>query len=228
MELELLKALHQLHFYDQSSEEEAFQLAEAWGLCRLDEAKVTRAGEQFMDCSGKVDREVLSFLPVVDDLPARAALIGASRVLLRNYAEALQGGDGVEFTRALIPCAFESQVQEEDAYRFYAAAAGLCAQLSAGQLPGCIAEEIIMLSLMGVASSMMEESDRLTGEQAKQSEEAMGELTSRLGDNYALSLHKMKEPGDAALYSQQEGADLRFESWFEPLWGRASTGYLGP
>lgn len=213
-----------------TEESEVLEAAQAYGLCRLKEGPLlTRAGQQFLDCQGRVEHAMLHFLPVIDDLAGRAAVAAAGRTLLKSFADALSAGQGVQFAGALVPEAFEPQLNEQDAYRLYAACAGLCSSLACGELPSCLAEELALVALIGIASDHLQESPALSESQALKATQALGSLLEALGDSHALMLHEMQEPADAAVLNADPsfGFDLRFEAWFEPMWGRAPIGYLG-
>jgi hypothetical protein len=189
---------------------------------------LTHAGEQFLAMRGDIDHDTLFFLPdVIDDLHARSALIAAGAELVTRFRRALLDGAEVDHARALVPPAFAEAVTARLAYDLFASAVALMARLSAGDPPGCIAEEILAVRLLEIAEARLEqdvEAGSLGAEAADTAGKAARGLFELFEDDHVLGLFEMHEPSDAA--ASGKGADQRLETWFRPFGGTAATGYL--
>ena len=114
---------------------------------------LTRAGQQFLAIRGDICLDALYFLPdTIDDLHARAALLEAGGALVDEYRTALLAGRGPAHARELVPPAFADVIDARMTYDLFAAAVALIARLSAGDPAGCIAEEILAVRLIEIAT----------------------------------------------------------------------------
>ncbi len=196
------------------------------------------AGRQYLARCGDVPRAVLRFLPgEVDDLNAREALLVAGTIVVDEFRYHLLRGRAVEYAEGLVPPAFEQALTERLALDLFAAAVALMARFSDGRPAGCVAEEIVAVSLIEGAKVQLEirrDSGELTEAEA---DSAAAAATSGLfelfEDDDVLDLFEMSEPGDAAVaghssVNREAGiADQRVESWFVPFTWTIPTGYLG-
>lgn len=193
-------------------------------------------GRQYLSLKGRVDAEVLRFLPVyIDDLNTRRALLKGGIGLVDEFRHAINKGDGREFSREMSPSAFKPLIDDGVALDLFAAAVALMARLSAGKPAGCVAEEIVAVSLMGQAEAWLEmehgegkiDVDGLVAARAH-----LQGLFGLFQDGDVLKLFQMKEPADVAVsqddpISIQLGVvDQRVEAWFRPFGGVPLTGYL--
>ena len=194
------------------------------------------AGRQYIAAEGDVDDDVLALLPhVIDDLHARRALLLCGGVLVDEFRGALLNGGGVEHARQLVPPAFAAAVDDALALDLFAAAVALLARLSAGEPAGCVAEEVIAVSLIEAARSWLEleaDSGALAADDARRATDELTGLFELFEDDDVLQLFDMREPGDAAVRGHSELShhlgvvDQRLEAWFAAFDGTASTGYL--
>ncbi len=204
------------------------------GLEEEEPPMVLPAGQQYLARGGEVSRDLLRFMPrTVDDLNAREALLSAGTVLVDEYRDHILRGRGVEYAEEIVPPAFAQAVSERLALNLFAAAVALLARLSDGRPAGCVAEEIVAVSLIEGVQYQLDMSD-LTVDEAKAAEvAAKNGLFELFEDDDVLDLFDMEEPSDAALaghsrINQEAGiADQRMESWFKPFNWTVSTGYLG-
>ena len=214
---------------------------ETFGLVELGApgaAPVLRhAGRQYLARSGAVPRWQLHFLGgTIDDLDARAALLRAGTIVIDEFRAQLLSGNGVQYAaHEIVPPAFAQAVSERIALDLYAAAVALMARLSADEPAGCVAEEIVAVSVIQEAQGWLEDLEAgggLDAEQAQAASAEMNELFALFQDDDVLDLFAMAEPADAALalhdpVKQQLGfVDQRVQSWFEPFGWTAPTGYL--
>jgi hypothetical protein len=169
----------------------------------------------------------------VDDLNAREALLSAGTVLVDEYRDHILRGHGVEYAEEIVPAAFAQAISERLALNLFAAAVALLARLSDGRPAGCVAEEIVAVSLIEGVQHQLDMSD-LTVDEAKAAEAAAKNgLFELFEDDDVLDLFEMEEPSDAAVaghsrVNQEAGiADQRMESWFKPFKWTVSTGYIG-
>jgi hypothetical protein len=112
----------------------------------------------------------------------------------------------------------------------------LMVRLGNGDPAGCVAEEIVAVSLLTEDEALLRERDQELGDEAV--EHAVGELRGLFElfqDDDVLRMFEMVEPADAALGGQDPVnvamgvADQRIEAWFDPFGGIAATGHLsGP
>ena len=206
------------------------------GLDGPDRPILLHAGRQYLARRGAIEEDVLRFLPqVIDDLDARQALIAAGTIVVDEFRTALRSGHAIDHARWLVPPAFAEAVDEELALELYAASVALIARLSAGAPAGCVAEEIVAVSLIEKATAWLE----LRGEAGELDAAEIGQATSELRgffelfeDDDVLNLFEMEEPADASLarhdpVNQHMGvADQRIEAWFDPFSWTTATGYL--
>ncbi len=178
------------------------------------------AGSQYLERHGRVDHEVLHFLPrVLDDLATREALLLAGTVVVDEFRAAVLDGRAVEHARDVVPPAFEAAVDERLALDLFAAAVALMARLSEGAPAGCVAEEVLAVTLIEEARLLLEirkDEGMLAEEAEHHAREELRELFELFEDDEVLGLFSL--PGPAA------GEDV--ESWFDPFGGTAPTGYL--
>jgi hypothetical protein len=221
--------------------EQEYELLDATGLVLpAPEAalppRLLRAGRQYLASNGNVSTAVLRFLPhTVDDLVARQALLDAGTMLVDEFHAALLNGDGVGHARELVPPAFADAVTPGVALDLFAAAVALMVRLSDDRPAGCVAEEILAVTLINEATAWIElarDADRLDGEAAHVAVATLHGLFELFEDDDVLNLFDMREPADAAVqghsdHNRQLGvADQRVEAWFTPFGGVAPTGYL--
>lgn len=178
------------------------------------------AGSQYLDRRGRVDHEVLRFLPrVLDDLATREALLLAGTVVVDEFRAAVLDGRAVEHARDVVPPAFEGAVDERLALDLYAAAVALMARLSEGAPAGCVAEEVVAVTLIDEARLVLEirkDEGMLTEGAEHHAREELRELFELFEDDEVLGLFTVAGPVG--------GEDL--EAWFDPFGGTAPTGYL--
>jgi hypothetical protein len=214
----------------------------AHGLVLLSEEEpdappiLTRAGSQYLDRRGRVEPDVLSFLPrYVDDLNARAALIEEGRILVDEFRAAILDGRLVDHARGLAPPAFAEAVDGRIALGLFAAAVALMARLSCGRAAGCTAEEIVAVSLIDDCAAWFErELDRgsIGAADVRPGLDAVRGVYSLFQDDDVLDLFEMEEPADAALAGHSSlnrmmgVVDQRLEAWFRPFGGVQATGHL--
>lgn len=220
--------------------EELERVGLAWFEFEEDGRKVfphlTTAGSQYLAAKGEIPAEILYFLPgTLDDLNARRALVVGGGILVDEFRYALLHGDGVEHAKQLVPDAFVGAVDEGLALNLFAAAVALMARLSSNSPAGCLAEEIVAVTLIREASAWIDiqmEEGELSGEEAEEASAQLSCIYDLFGDSDVLYLFEMEEPADAALaghsmINRMAGvADQRLEAWFEPFWTAAATGYL--
>jgi hypothetical protein len=197
---------------------------------------LTRAGSQYLARKGRVDPDVLGFLPrYVDDLNARSALLDRGTVLVDEFSIAILDGRLVEHACDLAPAAFAQAIDERIALDLFAAAVALIARLSCGVAAGCVAEEIVAVSLLEDAAvwfDMELERGRIAPEDVAPGIDALQGVFSLFEDDDVLDLFAMEEPADAALaghspINRQTGVvDQRIEAWFRPFGGVVRTGHL--
>jgi hypothetical protein len=195
-----------------------------------------KSGRQFLAGRPAVHRDVLRFLPrVVDDLNARQALLSAGTILVDEFRAAFLDGDPVEHARALMPPAFASAVDERVALDLYSAATALLARLSDGAAAGCVAEEIVAVSLIEEARTWLElrcDDGLLNADEERAAADELSGLFELFQDDDVLEMFAMKEPADAAMaghdpINQQLGVvDQRLDAWFDAFGWTAPTGYL--
>lgn len=133
------------------------------------------------------------------------------------------------------PSAFEPLIDDGVALDLFAAAVALMVRLSAGKPAGCVAEEIVAISLMGQAEAWLEMEHGEGKIDPDELAAARAHLQSLFGlfqDDDVLKLFQMKEPADVAV-SQDDPiniqlgvVDQRVEAWFRPFGGVPLTGYL--
>ncbi len=197
---------------------------------------VPRAGHQFLDSGGRVDDEILRFLPgTIDDLHARAALLTGGSRLVHSFRDAVIAGEAVGFARsAIAPTAFHPALDEALATDLFAAAVALMARLSGENPAGCVAEEIVAVRLVVEAKCDIETArleGELSDEDAAAAESAVDDLFDLFDDDDVYFLFQMHEPGDAALAEDGDTnealgvVDQRLISWFAPFTGAAPTGH---
>lgn len=197
---------------------------------------LTRAGSQYLARKGEIRDEVLHFLAkTIDDLHGREALLRGGTILIDEFRHQLIQGGAVSHARQLVPEAFEAAVDERLAVDMFAAAVGLIARLSCDCPAGCVAEEIVAVTLLETAEAHIDsrrEAGELDEEEARSAERSLRGIFALFEDDDVLDMFDMQEPGDAALaghtwFNQQAGvADQRVEAWFRPFGGTAGTGHL--
>ncbi len=219
---------------------EAFEFVEATGLGSLGgeglSAGIQHAGEQYLALNGEIDPDVLSFLPnYVDDLHARRALISAGTVLVDEFRGALVSGRAVEYAQDLVPEAFAPAVTDFIAVQMYSASVALLVRLSDERPAGCVAEEIIAVSLVGNGEAWLDmeaETGVITAEEAEAATPILRGLFALFEDDDVLDMFEMEEPADAAVAGHSETnrqlgvADQRVQAWFRPFSWTIQTGYL--
>ena len=188
------------------------------------------AGRQFLAEKASVPHDVLRFLPrVIDDLRAREALLAAGTILIDEFRAAWLDADPDEHARELVPAAFAAAVDERVALDLYAAAVALMARLSEGVPAGCVAEEIVAVSLIEQARTWLElraDDGELTAEELEAARQEFQGLFEFFEDDDVLAMFDMAEPADAALaghdqINEQLGVvDQRLETWFDPFGSR--------
>lgn len=203
------------------------------GLDEGDTPMLLDAGRQYLKRQGDVPREVLRFLPrTIPDLHAREALIHAGTTLVNEFRYQLLHGDAVDHAAQLVPPAFAQAVDQGLALDFFAATVALMARLSDGKPAGCVAEEIVAVSLIEDAKAHLEMQE-LTEDEITFATQAIDDLFDLFEDDDVLSLFEMSEPSDAALaghdpLKRELGVvDQRIEAWFKPFSWTIPTGYLG-
>lgn len=217
------------------------QLIERYGLAysgwgEVDEPFLRDSGRQYLKLKGQVDSDILRFLPVhVDDLNARRALLRGGSVLVDEFRYAISRRDGPAFAREIAPPAFAPLVDDAVALDLFAAAVALMARLSAGAPAGCVAEEIVAISLIGRAEAWLDMEHDLGEIDADGFRAAQAELQGLFAlfqDDDVLKLFEMKEPADAAVSRhnpidvQLGVVDQRMEAWFRLFAEVPPTGYL--
>jgi hypothetical protein len=195
------------------------------------------AGSQFLALRGDVDDDDLRFLPeVVDDLRARGALRAAGTKLVDEFRAAILQGAAREHAADLVPPAFRAAVGQRLALDLFAATVALVSRLSAGAPAGCVAEEIVSVTLISDAvawlKARMDVGEITEAAYTAAVEELQGCLYEFYGDDDVLTLFEMAEPADAAVaghdtVNQQLGVvDQRIEAWFHAFGGTAETGHI--
>jgi hypothetical protein len=195
------------------------------------------AGSQYLELKGAVAPEVVNFLPrQIDDLHARGALLHAGTVLVDEFRVAILQGRGVAHAQELVPDAFVEAIDEMRALDLFSAGVALMARLSAEEPAGCVAEEVLAVTLIGGAQAWLEMQAEAGDLDAEAATSAAGEVHGGLFDFFqdddVLDMFQMREPSDASVAlgsarNQQLGiADQRVEEWFKPFGGVAPTGYL--
>jgi hypothetical protein len=197
---------------------------------------LTRAGSQYLEFKGKVPDETLHFLPkTIDDLYARRALLHGGTVLVDEFRYQVAHGRAVFHAQGLVPDAFTRAVDGAMAINLFAAAVSLMARLSCDHPAGCLAEEILAVTLLDNAAVWIEmetEKGNVTAEDAQPALAALRGIFNLFEDDDVLKLFEMDEPSDAALaghslINRQMGVvDQRVESWFRPFGPVPETGYL--
>jgi hypothetical protein len=188
-------------------------------------------------CLGCVfDDDALGFLPrTIDDLFARRALLCGGSVLVATFRGDLIAGKGVEHPREMVPPAFDRAVDEGMARNLFAAAVSLMTRLSTEQPAGCVAEEVIAVSLIKEARAWLEleaDSGELSARTAAAAIDVLPDLFALLEDDDVLRMFDMREPADAALdgvrtpHCRSVSPISDWRAWFIPFGGVAPTGYL--
>lgn len=225
------------------SHEEASDLVESIDRCGLaltgqdgESPRLLSAGRQYLERGGNVDDAVLEFLPmVIDDLDAREALLNAGTIMVEEFREAISAGGAVEHAREVVPEAFAAAVTEPLALRLFAAAVALTVRLSNGRPAGCVAEEILAMTMLGDARvwlDMKVEEGALGASAARDAGAHLSGIFELFGDDDVARMFHMAEPADAALAGHSElnhqlgVVDQRLEAWFLPFGGTAPTGHL--
>jgi hypothetical protein len=196
------------------------------------------AGSQYLAARGNVPRADVAFLSdVIDDLHARAALRIGATVLVDQFRGAATGGELVGHARQLVPPAFVGAVDLSIAVDLFAAAVALTVRLGLGYPAGCLAEEILSVEILDIASGHLEAqhvSGELTADEAGRARQELRGIFELFEDDDVLDLFDMAEPADAAVAghswtSQQMGkVDQRLESWFRPFGFVSPSGYYLP
>jgi hypothetical protein len=194
------------------------------------------AGRQYISRGAAVPRDELWFLPqTIDDLNARRALLLAGRTLVDEFRAEVLNDAGVEYARRLVPSGFATAVDERLALDLYAATVALMARLSNGHPAGCVAEEIVAVALIGMATMLLEmdvDEETLTDDEASAAVDELRSLFELFEDDDVLAMFDMEEPADAAVAALDPGrletgvVDQRLEAWFRPFGGASPTGYL--
>jgi hypothetical protein len=197
-----------------------------------------RAGRQYLQRGGRVDRRVLEYLPhTINDLHAREALLRAGTTLVDQFRAATLAGSGVEHAQTIVPEGFERAITPRIALDLYGAAIALTVRLSNEAPAGCVAEEILAVELIEEARDRLDaelEARRIDKEDAAAAVAALPSLFELFEDDDVLALFVMEEPADAALAAHTPHhrllgvVDQRVEAWFEPFEWAAPTGYLQP
>ncbi len=214
---------------------EGYGLAHSgWG--EVDEPFLRDSGRQYLRVKGQVDHDILRFLPAhIDDLNARRALLRGGSVLVDEFRYAIGRRDGPRFAREIAPPAFAPLIDERVALDLFAAAVALMARLSAGAAAGCVAEEIVAISLIARAEAWldMEQSQReIEADEFAAAQAQLQGLFALFEDDDVLKLFGMQEPADAAVSRhdpidvQLGVVDQRMEAWFRPFSEVPPTGYL--
>jgi hypothetical protein len=127
------------------------------GLKNAQPPRLLRAGHQYMAVDGAVSDSVLGFLPrTIDDLHARRALLHGGTILVDEFRGAILQGRAVGHARMLVPDAFIPRVTAEIAIDLFAACVALTTRLSEERPPGCIAEEIMAVTLLDDARAWLD------------------------------------------------------------------------
>jgi hypothetical protein len=215
------------------------RLLRAWGLVlapseeSIQDAVVNDAGDQFLAREGHVSTRTLYFLSsTVDCLDARAALREATFVLLDEFTGAIADGRLLRYACEVAPPAFAQAVDEPLAARFFAAAAALVVRLGEGRPAGCVAEEVLAVRLIEIASDLLDEDDDLADDETRIAHGQLRGVFELFEDDDVLDMFRMQEPSDAALAGhsprnlQMGIADQRLSEWFEPFGGVVRVGHL--
>jgi hypothetical protein len=199
-------------------------------------ALMLRAGEQYLDLRGEVERDVLAFLPaVLSDLHAREALLRAGTIIVDEFRYAVVSGREIEHAQELVPPAFVGAVDRKLAVDLFAASIALLARLSADEPAGCVGEEIVAISLLSEARAWLEmraERDEISRDAQRDASSDLEGLFELFQDADVLRMFEMQEPADAAVardswIDEAAGiADQRVSAWFLAFGGTATTGYL--
>ena len=133
-------------------------------------------------------------------------------------------------------------VFDEDALRFLPrtiddlfARRALLSRLSTEQPAGCVAEEVIAVSLINEARAWLEleaDSGEFSARTAAGAIDVLPDLFALFEDDDVLRMFDMREPADAVIDGVSDAAlwlgvaDQRLEAWFIPFGGVAPTGYV--
>jgi hypothetical protein len=193
------------------------------------------AGSQYLAAEGRFSHEQLRFLPVViDDLHTRGALLAAGTRLVDEFRSALLRREAVTHARDLVHAAFVPAVNEMLAINLFAASVALMCRLSSGEAAGCLAEEILAVEVLELASSQLELGVKrgvLTPDELMHAREELRSIFELFEDDDVLDLFDMQEPSDAVVaqhgtvHQQMGKVDQRVESWFRPFARVTATGY---
>jgi hypothetical protein len=205
------------------------------------------AGRQFIEREAEVERELLVFLPhYISDLNTREALICGGQILIDEFAAAIAADGGVDYAQQLVPLSYEPGIDKRMALRLYAAASALLARLSTEEPAGCLAEEVIALSLISEAHAWLEmqgDLGELDEDEVVLGRAATEDLFELFQDDDVRFLFGSEQGLDAegrkeldlgavpAVIEQDGGAAVAsakkaINEWFEPLWGGPGTGHL--
>lgn len=199
---------------------------------------VCDAGRQYLERRGDVPSDALGFLArFVDDLDARAALLEGCTAVVDDFSGALLDGQGVEHARSVVPPAFRAAVDDKLALRLFAATVALTTRLAETVPAGCVAEEIVAVSVLVSARSHLDgrnEDGDLTADQLEHAVNELHGVFELFQDDDVLNLFDMEEPADAALAGHSDlnarlaVVDQRLDAWFRPFVWALPTGYLDP
>jgi hypothetical protein len=217
---------------------EALSSIERWGLALFGDGEqpplLLHAGEQFLTRRGDVSSDTLEFLSSpIDDLNAREALRRAGSPLVDEFGAAIADGHGIEHACELVPPAFSAAVDATLATRLHAAMSALMVRLANGDPAGCVAEEMLAVSLLREAEALLRDREQELGED--EVDHAVGELRGifeLFQDDDVLQMFKMVEPADAAVAGEDPVnvamgvADQRVEAWFDAFGGTVTSGHL--
>jgi hypothetical protein len=174
-------------------------------------------GRQYLDVPS-VDPGVIGFLTdLVDDLPARAALLRTGREMLEAFASALANGSGTDHAAAILPTPAHP-VDEHASLNLFASCAALLHGLDAALAPASAAEQILAVRLIEQALEAVRTGDGLP-EQREASVRALQEFASSYLSDAAFAL---LVTGDSAAFNVQ--GDELFVSY--PRGGIAARGGL--
>jgi hypothetical protein len=196
---------------------------------------ITRAGRQYLARRGVIAPEILAYLPIIDDLHGRQAVCDASSILVDEFRYQVLAGTAPEHARELVPPAFRQAVDEQLALNLFAAAVALTVRLAHGHAPGCVAEEVLALELIELATGQLEtavERRQLTENEGHEAARAIASGIFELcEDDDVLEMSDMREPSDAAFARHDPVkvargvVDQRLESWFAPFASDLGVGY---
>lgn len=157
--------------------------------------------------------------------------------MVDDFSWALLNDKGVEHARCVVPPAFDAAVDDKLALRLFAATVALTTRLAETAPAGCVAEEIIAVSVLAAAHSHLDgrhENGDLSDDQLEHAVHQLSGVFELFQDEDVLNLFDMEEPADAALAGHSDlnarlaVVDQRLDAWFRPFAWALPTGYLDP